>query len=176
MAGPDLLAALNALSAKALKIICSITPKSSWRACASLDTFDPSCRCDHWPTSITWDLPGLPGLMVKDGDRLGEFFCHFPHYPWMNLIWSHLWVSKLMVQQVNNYFLLGFRGSFLLPVPVYQLRWLIAPRIPGLTVTDWAKEGIEYFSLFLILGDSVPSSSNNGWRFSLAFFLLLMFL
>lgn len=43
------------------------------------------------------------------------------------------------------------------------------------TVKDWAKEGIKYLNLFLIVGD-ILCQGHKEWRFSLPFLLFLMYL
>lgn len=62
-----------------------------------------------------------------------------------------------MVQKVTTYLLLDYRGSSLLPVPVYRLRELAAFMITIPSVEDQGKETIKFFSLSLFLGDNVLS-------------------
>ena len=48
------------------------------------------------------------------------------------------------------------RGVYSAPGPVFQLSGLSTLRIAGLAVKDRSEEGVENFSLFLLLGVDVP--------------------
>lgn len=45
-----------------------------------------------------------------------------------------------------------------------------------LTLENWGKDSIQYFSLFLILSHCFPSASSKVWKLSLAILLLPMYL
>lgn len=66
-----------------------------------------------------------------------------------------------MLWQVGNHLLLDYKGHFVLPIPIFQLKEGTGyQRTIDLTGKDWGKEGIKYLSFFFSFITVFPPTSN----------------
>jgi len=71
---------------------------------------------------------------------------------------THLapWTCDSSGGAAGHHFPLNCEGFIMLPISICQLRGLSTLRITVLTIKDRSKKGIEYLSIFLIVGGNVP--------------------
>jgi len=89
---------------------------------------------------VTWDLPWSPGLLIGDGEGLGQPLHQLLQYSWVDPIWHHRLVNVQVAQQVVNCFLLDYGRFILLSIPDFQHWGLNTVGITGLTVKDRGEE------------------------------------
>ncbi|KAJ7407078.1 hypothetical protein BTVI_63908 [Pitangus sulphuratus] len=74
---------------------------------------------------VIWDVPGEPGLVINDGEWLGELFRKLPHHPRVDPIWSHRLV-RIQVAQQNKTTYLSIKHCKRRLVKIHILAGIIA--------------------------------------------------